>query len=209
MKLAVTSAAESVYQQLEDRFPPTSVGEALSIIDPRFWLTSPAMEVVLAAIKAIQKVYGEPKRVGAPSRLVPARINSALLEEQARFMFGIAPQLSKQVLSEYKVEEEAKGGRPEAAMPGFTTMFWRRLMNTQAGLDHLSEWAVLAELALVMVPGSVEAERMFSTMSFLNTQGAEPADHTPRPLRTDLQPEHLQPGQLPVRGGPQALACSS
>ena len=54
-------------------------------------------------------------------------------------MFGIAPQLSKQVLSEYKVEEEAKGGRPEAAMPGFTTMFWRRLMNTQAGLDHLSE----------------------------------------------------------------------
>ena len=75
--------------------------------------------------------------------------------------------------------------------------------------QQLSEWAVLAEVALVMVPGSVEAERMFSTMSFLNTQGAEPADHTPRPLRTDLQPEHLQPGQLPVRGGLQALACSS
>ena len=35
------------------------------------------------------------------------------------------------------------------------------------GIAHLSEWAVLAELALVMVPGSVEAERMFSTMSFL------------------------------------------
>ena len=90
---------------------------------------------------------------------------------------------AQQVLSEYKVEEEAKGGRPEAAMPGFTTMFWRRLMNTQPGLDHLSEWAVLAELALVMVPGSVEAERMFSTMSFLNTQGAEPADHTQEALK--------------------------
>ena len=35
------------------------------------------------------------------------------------------------------------------------------------GIAHLSEWAVLAELALVMVLGSVEAERMFSTMSFL------------------------------------------
>ena len=33
--------------------------------------------------------------------------------------------------------------------------------------QQLSEWAVLAEVALVMVPGSVEAERMFSTMSFL------------------------------------------
>ena len=109
-------------------------------------------------------MYGEPKRVGAPSRLVPARINSALLEEQARFMFGIAPQLSKQVLSEYKVEEEAKGGRPEAAMPGFTTMFWRRLMATSMAAANLSEWAVLAELALVMVPGSVEAERMSSTI---------------------------------------------
>ena len=137
------------------------------IIDPRFWLTSPppTMDMVLAAIKVIQKVYGEPKMVGSPSRLVSARVNIVLLEEQARFMFGIAPQLSKQVLSEYKAEEVAKGGHPEASMPGFTTMFWRRLMNTPAGLSHLSEWSVLAELALVMVPGSVEAERMFSTMS--------------------------------------------
>ena len=35
---------------------------------------------------------------------------------------------------------------------------------------NLSEWAVLAELALVMVPGSVEAERMFSTLSFLKNK---------------------------------------
>ena len=32
---------------------------------------------------------------------------------------------------------------------------------------NLSEWGVLAELALVMVPGSVEAERIFSTMTFI------------------------------------------
>ena len=72
-------------------------------------------------------------------------------------------------------------------MPGFTTMFWRRLMNTPAGLSHLSEWSVLAELALVMVPGLVEAERMFHHV-LPQGQGAEPADHTPRPLRTYLQP---------------------
>ena len=41
------------------------------------------------------------------------------------------------------------------------------MMATPTGATNLSQWAVLAELALVMVPGSVEAERMFSTMSFL------------------------------------------
>ena len=40
---------------------------------------------------------------------------------------------------------------------------------------NLSEWAVLAELALVMVPGSVEAERMFSTLSFLKNKLRLPA----------------------------------
>ena len=68
------------------------------------------MDMVLAAIKAIKKVYGEPKMVGSPSRLVPARVNIVLLEEQARFMYGIAPQLSKQVLSEFKAEEVAREG---------------------------------------------------------------------------------------------------
>ena len=85
----------------------------------------------------------------------------------------LAPQLSKQVHAEYLEEEAIKlassmeGGRPDPSMPGFTTVFWRRLMAAPTGATHLSQWAVLAELALVMVPGSVEAERMFSTMSFL------------------------------------------
>ena len=40
-------------------------------------------------------------------------------------------------------------------------------MATPTATVNLSEWGGLAELALVMVPGSVEAERMFSTMSFI------------------------------------------
>ena len=46
----------------------------------------------------------------------------------------------------------------------------RYSLQNSAGLVaiiNLSEWPVLAELALVMVPGSVEAEQMLSTMSIL------------------------------------------
>ena len=98
------------------------------------------------------ELYGAPKRVGVPPRVVPAALDA---EE-------LAPQLSMQVHAEYLEEEAIK-----LAMPGFTIMFWRRLMATPTGATNLSQWAVLAELALVMVPDSVEAERMFSTMSFL------------------------------------------
>ena len=67
------------------------------------------------------------------------------------------------------------------------------LVGIPAVTVNLSEWGVLAELALVMVPGSVEAERMFSTMTFIKDNPAEPADHPPQPVRTYLQPEHLHP----------------
>ena len=72
-------------------------------------------------------------------------------------------------------DEASQGGRPDPSMPGFTTMFWHRLMAMSMAAANLSEWAVLAELALVMVPGSVEAERMFSTLSFLKNKLRLPA----------------------------------
>ena len=57
-------------------------------------------------------------------------------------------------------DEASQGGRPDPSMPGFTTMFWHRLMAMSMAAANLSEWAVLAELALVMAPGSVEVEGM-------------------------------------------------
>ena len=36
----------------------------------------------------------------------------------------------------------------------------------------------------MMVPGSIEAERMFSTTTFIKRKPAEPADHPPQPVRT-------------------------
>ena len=116
------------------------------------------------------ELYGVPKGVGDPPRLVPAVLDAKELQRQARFMWELAPRVCKLVHKEYMADEATQGGRPDPSMPGFTTMFWRRLMATSMAAANLSEWAVLAELALVMVPGSVEAERMFSTLSFLKNK---------------------------------------
>ena len=68
--------------------------------------------------------------------VVPAALDAEELRRQARFMWELAPQLSKQVHAEHLEEEATKlasskeGGHPDPSMPGFTTMFWRRLMAT-------------------------------------------------------------------------------
>ena len=73
-------------------------------------------------------------------------------------------------------QKTGQQGRPTRTAVAVTTQCLKetkdavKLAVTSAAesvYQQLSEWAVLAEVALVMVPGSVEAERMFSTMSFL------------------------------------------
>jgi hypothetical protein len=78
---------------------------------------------------------------------------------------------------------EACTSASAAAAPhiGLTTDLWRRLTVSSYSKSRLSEFAKLAELVLVMVPGSVEEERTFSTMSFIKSK-----------LRNRLD-EHLRP----------------
>ena len=52
-------------------------------------------------------------------------------------------------------------------------------MELRGGLDF-PEWIRLRKMALTVVPGSVEAERLFSDMSFIKNS-----------LRNRLQQEHL------------------
>jgi len=57
--------------------------------------------------------------------------------------------------------------------------FWREATRLGAQL-HFGAWVKLAELAMVMVPGSVENERMFSTLKYIRN-----------PQRNKLQAQHL------------------
>ena len=76
------------------------------------------------------------------------------------------------------------GNEPEPAQPPTPTPlsakeFWGEA--TRLGAQYrFGEWVKVAELVMVMVPGSVEDERMFSTLKYIRN-----------PQRNRLQAQHL------------------
>ena len=88
--------------------------------------------------------------------------------------------------------------------------FWRELcLNAKFKVD-CSEYLVLAELAFVMVPGSVEDERLFSAMNFIKND-----------LRNRLKNPHLTATvrlffsrqlngeDFPLHGGVEGCRCKA
>ena len=53
---------------------------------------------------------------------------------------------------------------------GSFVAFWQSLTRAQYIADSCSEFVRLAKLAATIVPGSVEAERVFSTMSYIKNK---------------------------------------
>ena len=81
------------------------------------------------------------------------------------------------------VGSDESDSEPEPALlpsPALSAQeFWREATRLGAQL-HFGAWVKLAELAMVMVPGSVENERMFSTLKYIRN-----------PQRNKLQAQHL------------------
>ena len=79
--------------------------------------------------------------------------------------------------------EEEPARKEQAAEPATVASraaeFWAKLEST-GGCFRCAEWMKLAELVLVMVPGSVEDERMFSALKFLKS-----------PQRSSLKEKHI------------------
>ena len=60
--------------------------------------------------------------------------------------------------------------RKSRKKPNITTLcqeFWTYVEENPGRASTLKEWILLAKLIFVMVPGSVEEERMFSAMKYL------------------------------------------
>ena len=110
----MTIAAEQVVEQLEDRFPPTTVQQGLVIIDPRYWLPGHySQDSFKAAIKTVSDRYGVPKRVGDPSRMVPAVLDAKALVRQTRFVWELATgqqgSISRCTSSTWRSRQKRKG----------------------------------------------------------------------------------------------------
>eukprot|EP00983_Pelagomonas_calceolata_P109909 1159611-Pelagomonas_calceolata.AAC.8 len=73
--------------------------------------------------------------------------------------------------------ERKKQASEPATVASKAAEFWAQL-ESKGDCFRCPEWMKLAELALVMVPGSVEDEHMFSTLKFLNSTQPLQEKHT-------------------------------
>ena len=80
--------------------------------------------------------------------------------------------------------EEGSSSCEEDGQPLFQTTlcqtFWTHIEAVPARAAAMKQWILLAQLIFVMVPGSVEEERMFSAMKYIKN-----------PQRNSLQQKHL------------------
>ncbi|KAJ9528914.1 hypothetical protein QJQ45_000478 [Haematococcus lacustris] len=132
----------------------------LAIVYPNYWDTKPSDEDFLERLEAIKQLYCQQACLSDGTEVPPLLCSETLATQQSQF---------------------AEVMRDAADSPGMgISQLWQSLSKQPITALEISEYGRLAELAMVMVPGSVEEERMFSAMAYLK-------DDT----RNRLNEEHL------------------
>ena len=98
--------------------------KGLVIIDPRYWLPGNySQDSFKAAIKSVSDLVCPRESETHHAWCLLSWLQSCSCRKPASCG-------SLQVHKQYLEEEAEKGGRLDPSMPGFATMFWRRLMAT-------------------------------------------------------------------------------
>ncbi|KAG2486398.1 hypothetical protein HYH03_014975 [Edaphochlamys debaryana] len=191
VKQQLSQAAEAVLVDLSRRFPPVKVLEASKLVYPQYWWgelgldgkrVAPTPADVEAKLATLKEYYGVSKPApsisgfagAGPSngeQLTPLLDFEKLFEQRALFA-SEAPEQATIVM------DAAANG---AKLPkGTFVAFWQSMTQSRWVADGCSEYVRLAKLVATIVPGSVEAERLFSTMSYIKDS-----------QRNKLQQRHL------------------
>ncbi|GLC70953.1 hypothetical protein PLESTF_001054400 [Pleodorina starrii] len=192
----VTAAVTELVSELESRFPPNELLEAMSLVYSEYWERKPAAADFRAKLDVIKKAYCR-KRTAASGKQVPPLLDGQLLEEQAPSFIKVMNELAKgqriqlvrkeaelqRQLSEMESNDPAsKLARRKLLGDTPTSRLWRIIRNGPAAMESsVSEFAALAQLVFMMLPGSVEYERRCSAMDYVRD---------PDPARNCLH-EHL------------------
>jgi hypothetical protein len=168
VKSECTRAAQLVLQELRDRFPTVELLDALSMAYPQYFQQFESAAAAKAAmaplVSTICSRYAPTPGAdeGAPPPLLDRTQLVAQRDTYADLAWAVAQELK---------------GKSDEQLPLFerelcpTTRFWRRMQRNAYAWERASEWAKLGELALVLVPGSVEEERLFSCMNNIKNAG--------------------------------------
>lgn len=169
-KLEVLIAFDIVMEQLKLRFPKREESEAQSLVDIHFWLERPHMKTILQHVQVIQQQYGEGKRIKRTGMEVAAFLCSKTLDAQMGRLDTVMCDLAQTVQQRHAARvAEAIRNREVYTGGSATAMLWEAVESSAVFAAAISEYVKYAKLVLVMVGSSVEDERTFSSMAFIQS----------------------------------------
>jgi hypothetical protein len=162
-------AVVAVVAGIKTRFPPGDVLESLEFMYPDAWVTSlgttlnPSSKKYDRALETIDRTYCVDKEVVKDGivTMVKAPIDGDKLRVQSPLFYRVMARQSVQAFKDFEDAEvvEKKNGLTAIKI------LWRRVSRQYP--ETLSEFIKVAELAFVLVNGSVEDERSFSSLKWL------------------------------------------
>ncbi|KAJ9521633.1 hypothetical protein QJQ45_000445 [Haematococcus lacustris] len=156
-KQELAAIADAVVRDLHNRFLPPEHAKGLAVVYAHYWDKQPSDEDFLERLAIVKARYCMGATL-ADGQLAPALLDQLNLSaQQSTFVEVMRCQ------AEHRVELSSAAANPAKE----TTKLWRYLAGQPITKADILEYIKLAELALVMTPGSVEEERMFSPMAYL------------------------------------------
>ncbi|KAJ9513216.1 hypothetical protein QJQ45_029520 [Haematococcus lacustris] len=158
-KQELAATATAVVRDLGSRFMPPEHAKGLAVVYAHYWDKQPSDEDFLLRLAIVKARYCAEATLVSGDR-VPALLDQhKLASQQSTFVDVMRSQ------AEHRANIELSSSASSPAEQ--TTKLWRYLDGQPITKADISEYIKLAELALVMTPGSVEEERMFSAMAYL------------------------------------------
>ncbi|KAJ9531809.1 hypothetical protein QJQ45_021962 [Haematococcus lacustris] len=156
-KQELAATADAVVRDLHSRFLPPEHAKGLAVVYAHYWDKQPSDEDFLERLAIVKARYCMDATL-ADGQLAPALLDQQKLSaQQSAFVEVMRCQ------AEHRVQLSSAAANPAKE----TTKLWRYLAGQPITKADILEYIKLAELALVMTPGSVEEERMFSAMAYL------------------------------------------
>ncbi|KAJ9504809.1 hypothetical protein QJQ45_022184 [Haematococcus lacustris] len=129
----------------------------LAVVYAHYWDKQPSDEDFLERLAIVKARYCMDATLANGQRAPALLDQQKLSAQQSAFVEVMRCQ------AEHRVELSSAAANPAKE----TTQLWRYLAGQPITKADILEYIKLAELALVMTPGSVEEERMFSDMAYL------------------------------------------
>lgn len=162
-------AAKMLIEELDAHFPSQHVMNAFGILYPQYWCMPDAEDMFDNHLRTLMDAYGHGKILGSGDKkllITPVINRDALISQRALFKICMKSNSQSAMLPPYDINP--------------LTKVWRVLDGNHNLTQNFGEFLKLAEIAVIHVLGSIEDERLFSSVGFLKSK-----------LRNNLE-EHIQ-----------------